>query len=61
MQFLVELVCIVICCTAEAPLGIVYNFISLAVIADFDNFMFEAVDNPITQLCDEDRTCENGL
>jgi hypothetical protein len=41
--------------TSLAPLGTVYNFIALAVIADFDNFVFESMpDEPFRKLLEEE-------
>lgn len=40
MTLAVETVCIMVVCTAEAPMGIVYNFLSLSIIGDFDNYIY---------------------
>ena len=37
-----EVVCILVVCISIAPMAIVYNFIALAIIADFDNYIFES-------------------
>ena len=42
---LVEVVNIEIILTSTDPLNIVYNFISIAIIAEFDDFVFSALRN----------------
>lgn len=34
-------------------MGIVYNFLSLAIIGDFDNYIFEAFKVPMSVLCEK--------
>lgn len=60
MQLVVEWVCILVCCISLAPMAIVFNFIALALVADFDNLMFEALKFPLALLVHE-RSHEEGL
>lgn len=39
----VEFVCMAIILQSQAPLGIVYNFVSLAIIAEFDNYIYQSL------------------
>jgi hypothetical protein len=41
----VEFVCVAVIITSFAPLGIVYNFIALSVIAQFDEFVYYSIRN----------------
>ena len=53
----VEIVNIEIILTSTDPLNIVYNFIALAIIAEFDDFVFSALRNePMKYLIKEDVT-----
>jgi hypothetical protein len=42
MCYNVELYCLLVICVSVAPMAIVYNFIALGIIADFDNYIFES-------------------
>jgi hypothetical protein len=37
-----EVICICVICVSIAPMAIVYNFIALGIIADFDNYIYES-------------------
>jgi hypothetical protein len=50
---IVELICILVCCISIAPMAIVYNFISLAIIADFDDYIFESFTDCLKTLIEE--------
>lgn len=53
----IELVNIEIILTSDNPVDVVYNFISLAIIAEFDDFVFSALRNePMKLLIKEDVT-----
>lgn len=39
---LVELICIAVICISLAPMAIVYNFIALAIIGDFDEYIYSS-------------------
>jgi hypothetical protein len=46
--------------TSFAPLGCVYNFIALAVIADFDNYVFESMAHePFKKMLEEEVVKKN--
>ena len=49
VQF-VEFICIFVVSTALAPMAIVYNFIALGIIADFDNYIFESYTDGVKEL-----------
>ena len=52
---LVEMASIGVICTAEDIINIIFNFIALAVIASFDDYVFNGMKNePIKELLDED-------
>lgn len=53
----IELVNIEIILTSQTPVDVVYNFISLAIIAEFDDFVFSALRNePMKLLIKEEIT-----
>lgn len=58
LQFLitvvVEAVCVMVIIVQNSPLNVVLNFISLAVIADFDTFIYEAQIESLKILIDRE-------
>ena len=47
--------------TSFAPLATVFNFIALAVIADFDNFVFESMSNEYFKKLLEEEVVERNF
>ena len=50
----VEFICVMVCCISIAPMAIVYNFIALGIIADFDNYVFESYIDSLKVLATEE-------
>lgn len=51
----VEFASIGIICSADDTISIVFNFIALAIIAEFDNFVFDSLKNEsFKMLCDRE-------
>lgn len=42
-------------------MGIVYNFLSLSIIGDFDNYIFDAFTVPMSPLCEHRQNKEEIL
>ena len=52
--FLIEIANILIICVAFYPIAIVFNFVAVAVITEFDNYVYDALRNePLTKLLEE--------
>ena len=54
----VEMICIIVICLQFDPLDITFNFVALAVIADFDEMCFDSVEDCLKKICpfeDEER------
>ena len=49
-----ELICIYVIAQLTDPKDVVFNFIALAIIADFDEMIFDAFDDCLTNLTDVD-------
>lgn len=47
---LVESISIIVICLQEAPMAIVFNFIALSVIADFDDYIYESFADCLKEL-----------
>ena len=56
---LTELICITVVCISIAPMEVVYNFIALGIIADFDNYIFESFIEELKCLLEEKEGTEN--
>ena len=50
---IVESVCLLVVCISEAPMAVLYNFIALGIVAEFDNVIYEALHNPLKELLEE--------
>lgn len=57
----VETVNIIIILTSTDPVNIVYNFIALAVIAEFDDFVYSALRNEPMKILIKSEVTENVL
>jgi hypothetical protein len=51
----VEIICLLTVCISLAPMAIVYNFIALGIIADFDSYIFESFFCGMKSLIEQDK------
>lgn len=56
-----EFASIGIICSADDTISIVFNFIALAIIAEFDNFVFDSLKNESFKMLTEREFCKRVL
>jgi hypothetical protein len=52
--FVVEDICLFVICISVAPMAIVYNFIALGIIAEFDNYIFDSFVDCLGELIESE-------